>query len=101
MKKMTITYRELEQGIKLLQSSDKEIQQLGIELLKLYDILVFHTVCSNSLFLIILDSGSRIYIYRNMVSGQIKDEKINDLQIFYAKWLTNHLTSLERSLMLL
>ena len=85
MKKMIITYRELEQGIKLLQSTDKEIQQLGIELLGLYKINIFHTVCTKGLFVLIFDSKSRIYVYRNTISGQIGDEKIEDLQIFYAK----------------
>lgn len=101
MKKMKITYRELEQTIKLLQSPDKEINQLAIELFRIYDVKVFHTICSNALYMLILDKESVIYIYRNMISGQIRDEKIEDLQIFYIKWWTNHLTSLERSLMLL
>lgn len=85
MKKMTITYRELEQGIKLLQSPDKEINQLGIELLKLHDINIFHTVCSNCLFMLILTKQSIIYVYENTIEGRIMNETINDLQIFYAK----------------
>ena len=85
MKKMTITYRELEQGIKLLQSSDREINQLAIELFRIYDVRVFHTICSDALYMLILDKESVIYIYRNIISGQIRDEKIDDLQIFYAK----------------
>lgn len=68
MKKMEITYRELEQGIKLLQSSDKEINQLGIELFRIYDIKVFHTICSDALYILILDKESVIYVYRNIIS---------------------------------
>ena len=98
---MKITYKELEQGIKLLQSSDKEINQLAIELFRIYDIKVFHTICSDALYMLILDKESVIYVYRNIISGKIRDEKIYDLQIFYAKWTNNHLTFLERSLMLL
>lgn len=97
---MKITYRELEQGIKLLQSSDKEIQQLGIELFRTCDIQVFSPLCTNALYILILDSESRIYIYRNMISEQIRDEKIEDLQIFYAKWMNKHFTFLEKSLIL-
>ena len=85
MKKMKITYRELEQGIKLLQSPDKEVNQLGIELLKFNNINAFHTVCSNSLFVLILDKQSIIYVYENSIEGRIMDEITDDLQIFYAK----------------
>lgn len=94
MKKMKITYREFEQAIKLLQSPDKEINSLGIELLRFYNISVFHAICSDSLFMVILDSKSMIHIYRNTISGKIMDEKIEDLQMFYVKWMKKNISEI-------
>ena len=80
MKKMKITYRELEQAIKLLQSPDKEINSLGIELLKFYNISVFYNqilkdekCCRNVFITQNIQRFFNISVLIACVKGQIDD----------------------------
>lgn len=95
-----ISFKELSTGIKLLQSPDEEVQQLGIELLRIYNINAFPGF-NNTLFRLVFDEGSNIYVYEGGILIRSDGIWTDNLQQFYTKWIKESLSLHEKILMLL